>query len=114
MGSHVGNLEQLSLGDAVNIDETCDRFESAFRAGSQPKIEDFLSEHPAPLRRPLFRELLSLEIQLRLKQGGAKTLVIGQYRERFREWRDDVELVLRATLAPASAKSAGSHQSQRG
>ena len=108
MGSHVDSLNQLPLDAAVSIDRTCDRFESAFRAEAQPQIEDFLLDQPPAIRRQLFCELLSLEIHLRLKHGGEKTLAIGDYCGRFREWQDEVELVFRATLTPASARSASS------
>jgi WD40 repeat protein len=54
------------------VDEACDRFESAFRAGRQPVIDDYLAEAEEADRPALWVELIALERELRqLKQAGA-------------------------------------------
>lgn len=57
--------------DALAIDDACERFEAAWRAGSPLRIEEILSSVSlAPEQAPqLFRELLLLEIELRAASG---------------------------------------------
>ena len=43
---------------ARRVDEACDRFEAAWKAGRRPRIEDSLAEVPEPGRPALLRELL--------------------------------------------------------
>jgi len=57
--------ESLSTADLARIDRVCERFEVAFRAGEQPRVEDFLGEVPEEQRATLQRELLVIEAQLR-------------------------------------------------
>jgi serine/threonine protein kinase/WD40 repeat protein len=68
---------------ARQIDELCDRFESQWRGGKRPRIEDFLAAAPAKLRPELLKHLLPLELELRATAG--ETPVEAQYRERFAE-----------------------------
>lgn len=96
--SRVEGLANLPLEAAVQIDETCDRFESAFRAGAHPRIEDFLSDSTEPVRSTLFAELLKLEVQLHWKVGSDQTVVGNDYVVRFPEFRDLIASAL-ATLA---------------
>jgi formylglycine-generating enzyme required for sulfatase activity len=56
------SLEQL-------LDPICRRFEAAWQAGEQPRIEDYLAEAPPEAREALLRELLALELAYR-RQGG--------------------------------------------
>lgn len=103
MSSPVENLADLPLDSAVRVDATCDRFEEAHRSGSQPRIEDFLAASSEPEQRVLFRELLRLEIQLRLKNSRGMTLVLDDYRSRFPDLVADVDVVLRAVLPQYSS-----------
>jgi serine/threonine protein kinase/Tfp pilus assembly protein PilF len=50
------------------IDQACDRFEAALRAGSRPRVEDYLGSVPPEYREALLRELLAAERDAR---GGA-------------------------------------------
>ena len=52
------------LGDAE-----CDRFESAWRAGRRPRIEDHLAAVPEAQRPALLRELVLLETDYRRLAG---------------------------------------------
>ena len=58
-----------SLSRARRVDDACDRFELAWRAGSRPRIEDFLTDCPEPERTTLLRELIALEIAYRRDAG---------------------------------------------
>jgi len=51
------------------IDAVAGRFEEAWRAGRQPRIEDYLAHVEEPLRQELFVELLQCEIQLLEGEG---------------------------------------------
>jgi WD40 repeat protein len=56
------------------VDEACDRFEAAWRAGRAPRIEDYLAEAEAADRPALRVELIALERELRqLTQTGARS-----------------------------------------
>src|SRR5262245_31144414 len=49
----------------LNLDQVCDRFEVAWRAGQRPRIEDFLGEITEPARPALLTELLRLDAAYR-------------------------------------------------
>ncbi len=68
---------------ARQIDELCDRFESQWRGGKRPRIEDYLASAPANLRPSLLQHLLPVELELRATAGDM--LAEAQYRERFVE-----------------------------
>jgi Tfp pilus assembly protein PilF len=61
----------------------CDHFESAWRGGVQPRIEDYLDGHPEIGRSTLLRELMALELELTRRAGQATTAA--DYRSRFPE-----------------------------
>jgi serine/threonine-protein kinase len=56
---------------ARRADAACDRFESAWRAGLRPRIEDVLADFPEAARPALFRDLLGLELAYRRLAGEA-------------------------------------------
>jgi len=51
------------------VDEACDRYESAWKAGGEPIIETYLDTVLEPERSALFRDLLALELELRARRG---------------------------------------------
>src|SRR5260370_10748856 len=51
--------------DRTWIDEVADRFERAYRAGQQPRIEDYLAGAEGPRRSKLLEELLRIEREIR-------------------------------------------------
>jgi tetratricopeptide (TPR) repeat protein len=59
----------LPLADWLHIDEACDQFEDAWRAGARPDPAAFLDDAPGPARARLLRELLALELEYRLGRG---------------------------------------------
>jgi hypothetical protein len=89
--------------DARAIDQVCDQFEAAWKAGSRPRVEDHLGR-VAPQQRPgLLRELLAVELEYRLCRGEHPR--IAEYRDRFPA---DGEVVAAAfAKAPPPALGAG-------
>ena len=63
----------LSPSMITRIDEACDRFEEAWKAGLRPRIEEYLEVTPEPERSLLWHELLVLEIAYRRRQGERPT-----------------------------------------
>ena len=52
----VSGIDSLALSAALRVDAVCRRFEAAWRAGEQPRLEDYLApaedlERQAPVRR---------------------------------------------------------------
>jgi len=62
------NLDGLDIDLARRIDEVCRRFEADWRAGRQPRIEDYLVDVSAEGRPALRVELDALEHELRPSQ----------------------------------------------
>ena len=61
--------EHVGLAEQEIIDRICMEFEDGWRAGSEPRLEAFLSDYESPLRRILLRELLLIEIAYLRDQG---------------------------------------------
>src|SRR5262249_1256531 len=74
-------FESLPQTSQVEIDQRCDEFEAAWRAGRNPRIEEFLGTETGPVRTELFREVLKLEIGMRRDAGERPTP--NDYLERF-------------------------------
>jgi tetratricopeptide (TPR) repeat protein len=87
---------------ALRLDAACDRFESAWRGGQRPRIEEALGEVTDSERTELLRELLPLELELRRSAG--ETPTPDEYRTRF---LTEPELIADA-FAEANAAGAGS------
>ena len=51
------------------VDEVCDRFEVAWKAGQRPHLEEYLGDTPEPGRLVLLRELLVVELHYRRRRG---------------------------------------------
>ena len=71
----------LSPSMINGMDDACDRFEAAWKAGLRPQIEDYLEETAGPERSVLWHELLVLELVYRRRQGEQPTPE--EYRARF-------------------------------
>jgi serine/threonine-protein kinase len=83
------------------INEVCGRFESAWRAGRRPRIEDYLGETPEPERSALTGELVALEIDYRRQAGEAPTA--DEYLARFPGLELAPLLAARSPRAPGAA-----------
>lgn len=51
------------------VDELCNRFEAAWKAGKRPRIEEFLAESSDSARATLLGELVPLEMEYRRRAG---------------------------------------------
>src|SRR5262249_22952228 len=71
----------LSASLIGRIDQVCDRFEDAWRAGQRPAIEDYLGGTAEACGSQLLLELLCLEIHYRCQNG--ETVVADDYVSRF-------------------------------
>ncbi|TXT36892.1 MAG: protein kinase family protein [Planctomycetota bacterium] len=63
------------------LDDLCDRFESAWLAGERPRVEDFLADVSDKHKSEATRELLKLEAHYRLKANEMPT--VDELRQRF-------------------------------
>src|SRR5262249_37213623 len=67
-GTGLGSLPPEA---GLRVNEICMRFESAWRQGRRPRVEDCLGEAPEPERSALLRELVLLDVEYRRQQGEA-------------------------------------------
>jgi WD40 repeat protein/tRNA A-37 threonylcarbamoyl transferase component Bud32 len=95
--------DRVSLEDAEWIDEICDDFEAACRAGKEPTIEEVLNQAGAPIRAALLRELLAAEVEQRFRQGQRPQP--GDYFNRFPDQTLVIGRVF-AELCPANGAGA--------
>ena len=65
------NIDGLDINLARRIDEVCRRFEADWRAGCQPRIEDYLGDVSHEGRPALRAELEALERELRPSEEAA-------------------------------------------
>jgi serine/threonine-protein kinase len=91
------------LALAEQIDSVCDQFERDFRAGQQPRLEQFLAAADVQLRSTLLRTLLELELELRQKSGQQPR--IAEYETRFPEQLEQIRQAFEAASRPASIVS---------
>lgn len=76
---------------AKRLGHLCDLFDSLWRAGKTPRIEDFLADVDV-LERPTFlRELLAVEVEYRLSCGQQPALA--EYISRFPELSSDSTII---------------------
>ena len=74
-------MSELPAGERTWIDQVADRFERAWRAGQEPRIEDYLAGTEGDRRTRLLEELLRIEREL-LGAGGGPSKA-EEYRRRF-------------------------------
>lgn len=83
-----------SLNQSLAIDEICERFEDALRAGLTPQLEDFVpADWLAQDRSQLVEDLLSIEIEFRAENG--QTISTQDYLGRFPGMSAEIEKVVR-------------------
>jgi tetratricopeptide (TPR) repeat protein len=84
----------LPVPEFIQVDAACDRFEAAWHAGQRPDLAAYLSAAPAGAALPLFRNLLNLDLEYRLRQGERPDE--RSYRERFPDLGPVIESVFRS------------------
>jgi predicted Ser/Thr protein kinase len=100
----------LSPSFLHQLEQVCDRFEAAWKAGQRPLIEDYLGDLPEPERPRLLRELLHLELAYRRRLD--ETLVLDDYRCRFPEHAEVVVAVFREEGLWTGPKAGAENSSQ--
>ena len=68
-----GNAEVLAERASFRVDGLCDRFESVWTSGDQPRIKDFLDGLEDTEFGIALRELLALELELHQADGKEPT-----------------------------------------
>jgi serine/threonine protein kinase len=91
--------EKLSKGALGRIDELCDGFEAAWKAGKRPRLEDWLSQIGAEGRCGLLRELLLVEWEI-LRQRNQR-LGVEEYVARFPSDDSFVRELFQRAVVPA-------------
>jgi tetratricopeptide (TPR) repeat protein len=79
--ANASGIGVLSLCAALRVDAVCRRFEASWRAGAQPRLEDYLAQAEGPEQQALLGELLRLELDYRIRSGQVPTL--DEYQSRF-------------------------------
>ena len=79
-------FEELTVEQANRVDELCDRFEQSWQPDQASQIEALLEETDEALRRVVVSELLSIELELRVRRGEQPSLE--EYAYRFPRYRE--------------------------
>jgi serine/threonine protein kinase len=69
MNEYSADATPLPLGLEREIDRLCDSFEAEWRAGSRPRVEDYLGRGPAAAGAVLREELAAIEVECRWRAG---------------------------------------------
>jgi serine/threonine-protein kinase len=96
-------FDLLSLSEAELVDQACDRFETAWRAGDWPCIEGYLDAVPEACRLILLHELLKLELELRAEVGEQPSPE--EYRRRFPGQRAGIDQIFGESHARSEPRS---------
>ncbi len=90
------------------IDMLCDQFESSWKSGAEPRIEDLLAHVPPAEHAPLVEQLLLVEIGHRRR--GGQTVDPRPYRQRFPLFLPQVEAAFSRADRPMEPNPAGDTQ----
>ena len=85
------SMSSLPPRQAEQVDRICDVFESAWFAGNNPRIEEFITSLDTPLNVSLLKELLVAEWDL--LQQNRQTVEVCKYVERFPQHKQLVSQV---------------------
>jgi serine/threonine protein kinase len=92
----------MDPSQALRVDEACDRFEAAWRAGQGPRIEDYLASAAVTDHAELLRCLVKLELELRARSGDQARR--DEYERRF---PNDAELLSGVFPLPPTLQDTG-------
>jgi len=79
--------------DLDRIDQLCEQFEGAWKAGLHPPTEEYLGQVPEQDRSALFEQLLRVELHWRRGRGEQPTQK--EYLARFPQFTREIELALK-------------------
>ncbi len=96
--------QPIPLDDLQRIDDICGQFESDWRAGQAPAIDQCLRDSDEAIRPYLFRELLAIEAELRGLREGRD---FAPYYQRFPQYRAILDEFVGIPKAPASTAIQG-------
>src|SRR5262249_40927418 len=102
----------LSVSGVDRLDAACDAFESAWRRGNRPRLEDFLEDAGGTESGELFRALLALELDLRRIDGERPSP--HEYHARFPGEHILIEAVFSGVLASSPQHSPELRSTWRG
>jgi serine/threonine-protein kinase len=85
---------------ALQVDAVCLRFEKAWKAGENPRLEDYLAHLPEAGQARLFQELLALELAYRQRAG--EPLDTEEYRRRFPDRQPAIQAAFAELALPAA------------
>jgi predicted Ser/Thr protein kinase len=86
------------------IDAVCDEFESKLLLGERPRITDYLAKVDVVQRSDLFRELLFVDVEYRVKRGEVPKAT--DYRPEFPQFASEIERASFEHRGPLFATSA--------
>jgi hypothetical protein len=96
--------DALPLSIERKLNQICTRFETAWKSGAQPRIEDYLADLGNVEKREVLRELILLDIFYRRKRG--ESCRPEDYQARFpeltAEWLASLLVVENAASSPAA------------
>ncbi len=69
MSSNLNQSNALTPAQWREVDDVCDRFEAAWRAGKQPRVEDYLSEIGSEIEDAVIKELLVMDAAYLQRSG---------------------------------------------
>jgi serine/threonine protein kinase len=91
----------------LGVDDACDAFESQWKQGRRPSIEEFLGVVAGPARSMLLQELIRTEMEWRCRSGDIPTA--NEYAVRFPACAADVETWLAEAGEAAHLFDRGDH-----
>jgi len=107
--------DAVPLSVELRVDRACTRFEAAWQAGQQPRIEEYLAGVETSERPVFLRELLLLDLDYRGKAG--EQPAAAEYHARFAEDAAVIDAVFHrrcgATIAPPAAPGTSSAPAQQ-
>ncbi|TWU05281.1 Serine/threonine-protein kinase PknB [Symmachiella macrocystis] len=89
--------DSIPLAVVQQIDTACDKFESEWKSGNHPRIEDFLANAEAPHARELLKSLLQVELELLRRDG--QPISAESFVARFSEYADLIADVMDSVQA---------------
>ncbi len=81
--------------------DACERFETEWRGGAIPRIESYLEGVEPCHRERLLRELLAIEVELRITHGESPTPA--QFRTRYPDWGHAITVAFEKGRSAAEA-----------
>jgi eukaryotic-like serine/threonine-protein kinase len=85
--------------------DACERFEMEWRSGRTPQIETYLQSVKPGQREKLLRELLAVEVELRISHGENPTPA--QFRSRYPDWGHAITVAFEKGRSAAEAAREG-------